>query len=283
MLKLFVPRIWSSVVYHLSVLIDTVFASLVVFVGQGALASIYYANRLIQFPFAIIALSVSRVAIVDLSSYHRQGNMNDFKKLFVFSFQNIVFFITPIVTLFLFLSRPLIEVIFFRGQFSLDSLDKTSFVLFFYSFGLFFFCGIKLLVNAFYSLKDTKTPAKTATISLVANIILSAVLMLSLGIGGVALGTSLSAALNFFLLYRLLVKRIGKIGWQDTGLQIIKIIILSLGLGIISRYLWEIITFNKYLKLSIVLTSAGSLFVLGGYLIGLNQIHSLKKWILKRN
>ncbi len=92
MLKLFIPRIWASIVYHLSVFIDTMFSSLVSIVGQGALASVYYANRLIQLPFALVALSISRVAIVDLSAYHKKGNMDDFKKLFVFSFQNIYFF-----------------------------------------------------------------------------------------------------------------------------------------------------------------------------------------------
>jgi len=84
---LFIPRIWASIVYHLSVFIDTMFSSLVSIVGQGALASVYYANRLIQLPFALVALSISRVAIVDLSAYHKKGNMDDFKKLFVFSFQ----------------------------------------------------------------------------------------------------------------------------------------------------------------------------------------------------
>ncbi|MFO8053092.1 MAG: lipid II flippase MurJ, partial [Candidatus Omnitrophota bacterium] len=48
MFKLFVGRLFSSLIYHLSVLVDTVFSSLTFIVGQGALASIYYANRLIQ-------------------------------------------------------------------------------------------------------------------------------------------------------------------------------------------------------------------------------------------
>ena len=282
MLKLFIPRIWSSIVYHLSVFIDTIFSSLVSIVGQGALASVYYANRLIQFPFALIALSISRVAIVDLSSYHHKGNMDDFKKLFVFSLQNIIFFIIPLVSFFLFASEDIINVIFTRGKFDINSLSMTASVLFFYSFGLFFFCGIKLLVNSFYALKDTTLPAKTATISLVINIILSAILMFPLKIGGVALGSSLAAAFNFGLLYYWLIKRIGKIDFQDTKTQFLKTLLLSVAIGITARTLLDLLLFNKYINMLIVIISLLGIFIIGGYILGIKQINYLKKWVLER-
>ncbi len=282
MLKLFIPRIWSSIIYHLSVFVDTIFSSLVSIVGQGALASVYYANRLIQFPFALIALSISRVAIVDLSSYHRQGNMDDFKKLFVFSFQNIVFFIIPLACIFIFNSQDIIDVIFTRGKFGIDSLKMTASVLFFYSFGLFFFCGIKLLVNSFYALKDTALPAKTAAISLVINVILSAILMFPLKIGGVALGSSLAAAFNFSFLYYYFLRRVGKIDWQDTRLQFLKVLALSIAMGIIARLLLGSLSFNKYLNSSITLVSLLLIFITGGYILGLKQINFLRRWVSER-
>lgn len=282
MFKLFIPRIWSSVVYHLSVFIDTAFSSLGLIVGQGAVASVYYANRLIQFPFALIAISVSRVAIVDLSAYYQQGNMEDFKKLLVFSFQNIFFFIIPLSAVFLFIPQDIIDVVFVRGEFAKSSLTMTSAVLFFYSFGLLFFCGIKLLVNAFYSLKDTAVPAKIATISLLFNVVLSAILMFPLKIGGVALGSSLAAMVNFFFLYYYLEKKIGKINWQDTRVQILKILIVSLVIGILSLFLMRVLNLNKYVRLTIVLIVDSCIFLSGGYLFGFKQIRYLKEWISKK-
>ena len=212
MLRLFLPRVWSSIIYHLNVFLDTVFASFTQITGPGALAGIYYANRLIQFPFALIALAIAPVIIVDFSGYHKTGNIVAFKKLFVFSFQNIIFFIIPISFIFIFMPEGIVDTLFRRGEFSYESMRTTSSILFFYSFGLFFFCAIKLLVTSFYSLKDTITPAKTATFSLLVNGISSAILMFPLKIGGVALGTTLAAIFNFILLYYFLVKKIGKIG-----------------------------------------------------------------------
>ena len=214
MLKLFLPRVWSSVIYHLNVFLDTIFASLIHIAGAGALAGIYYANRLIQFPFALIALAIAPVVIVDFSSYHKEGKLDDFKKLLVFSFQNIIFFVIPISFIFIFIPEGIVDVLFKRGEFNASSLAITSSVLFFYSFGLFFFCAIKLLVTSFYALKDTLTPARTATVSLIVNGISSALLMFPLKIGGVALGTTLAAVVNFLLLYRALSKKIGSINWE---------------------------------------------------------------------
>ncbi len=282
MIKLFPPRILSSIVYQLSVIIDTVFASFTHIVGEGALAALWFANRYIHIPLALFVHAVCRVAIVDLSYYHSQGNFKDFKKLFVFSFQNIIFFIVPISIIYMFLPEGIIDVALTRGDFDLNSLKITSSVLFFYSFGLFFFCGIKLLVNVFYSLKDTVIPAKATAISLAVNVILSALLMFPLKIGGVALGSSLAAMVNFFILYVMLIKKIGKIDWQDTKSQFLKVLFLSLAIGIFSHSLWVSLSFGKYIKALIVTGGSSAIFVVIGYILGLRQIRYLKTWVSRK-
>jgi putative peptidoglycan lipid II flippase len=282
MLKLFLPRVWSSIIYHLNVFLDTILASLTYIVGEGALAAIYYANRLIQFPFALIALSIAPVVIVDFSSYHKEGNLTDFKKLFVFSFQNIIFFIIPISFVFIFLPEGIIDILFRRGEFNVSSLRVTSGVLFFYSFGLFFYCAIKILVTSFYSLKDTVTPAKTATLSLAVNAISSAILMFPLKIGGVALGTTLAAVVNFFLLYRALIKKIGKMDWEDTKAQLVKVIFLSAVMGLSCRFLWNVLLYGKYVKMLIVATLGLFIFIVGGFALRLRHVYYIKEWISKK-
>ncbi|MDD5195022.1 MAG: murein biosynthesis integral membrane protein MurJ [Candidatus Omnitrophica bacterium] len=282
MLKLFLPRIWSSIIYHLNVFLDTILASLTRITGAGALAGIYFANRLIQFPFALIALAIAPVVIVDFSAYHKEGNVEDFKRLLVFSLQNIIFFIVPISFIFIFIPDAIIDILFKRGEFTDISLSITSSIFFFYSLGLFFMCAIKLFVTTFYSLKDTATPAKTATIGLIANGIFSAILMFPLKAGGLALGTTLAAALNFFLLYRAITKRIGKLEWADTKQQLIKIFLLSLMLGLLARFLWLNLHCNKYISGAIIACSCFGLFAGLGFLLGFKQIIYAKQWILKR-
>jgi len=280
--KLFIPRIWSSIIYHLSVFLDTILASLTDIVGKGALAGVYYANRVTQLPFALIALAIAPVVIVDFSIYYKEKNLDDFKKLLVFSFENIMFFIIPITSIFLFIPEAIIDVIFRRGEFDLYSLKITSSIFFFYSFGLFFFCAVKLLVSCFYSLKDTITPAKTATLSLIVNGILSVIFMFPLKAGGLALGTSISAAFNFFLLYFALIKKIGKIYLGGIKIYFLKVIFLSIIIGVISKILWINLYYNKYLKIFIVASVCVLIFTIFSYILGFKQLDYLKECLKKK-
>jgi len=278
MFKRAIPRVWSSIVYQLSVFIDTIFSSLSWIVGAGSMAAIYYANRIIQFPLALIALSISRVAIVDLSRFFNDGNTKDFKKLFVLSFQNIMFFIVPVSIVFIFIPREIIRLLFFRGRFDAYSLMITSSTLFFYSFGLFFFCGIKLLVNAFYALKDTITPAKISTISLLINAILSAILMFPFKVGGIALASSIAAAFNFFLLWRMLTKRIGHIDYNGIYKEMFKLIVIGIILGVTTKIIF-IMFHNTLIQIVAALTVDFMLLLIFGHIMKLRQTEVLVKWL----
>jgi len=283
MLKLFFPRVWSTLVYQLSVFVDTVFSSLSWIVGEGALAAIYYANRIIQFPLALVAISISRVAIVDFSYFYKNKNYADFKKLFLFSFQNILFFIIPFSLILIISGRDILEVLFMRGAFSLYSLNLTSSVLFFYSFGLFFFCGIKLLVNSFYALKDTLTPAKNATIALVINVILSAILIFPLKIAGVALASSLAAAFNFFSLFSRLNQRIKDlISWKDLKGYILKLLLCGFLSALFFKSIFSLGEYNKYIRAFLAVMGGGILFLFLGNLLKIEQINYLRRWIRRR-
>lgn len=282
MFKLFVPRVGASIIYQLNVIIDTIFSSLSRIVGEGALAAIWFANRLVHFPVSLIALSIARVAIVDLAYFHKENDYKSFKDLFVFSFQNLIFFIIPIAVIYIFLSREIIDVMFRRGEFNIDSLAVTSSVLFFYAFGLFFFCAVQLLVVSFYSLKDTATPAKINLIALILNVVFSAILMYPLKIGGVALGSSLSGFLNFFILLHFLKKKIGPIDWKDTKLLLIRVLSLSLAVGIICRFLWEVVSWQRYQKTLFIGAAGLVVFILGGDMLGLKQVKYIRQ-VIKDN
>ncbi len=282
MLRLFVPRIWSSIVYQLNVFVDTIYASFSQITGTGSLAAINYATRLIQLPFALIVLSITPVVVVDFSKYHKDGNSEDFKKLLVFSFQNIIFFVVPVMIMFLFLAQPIIDVLFKRGEFGLSSLKITSSAFFYYSFGIIFMCINRLLVTSFYALKDTRTPAKAATVGLIVNIIFNTTLMFPLKVGGLALATSISSAITFILLYRYLIKKIGKIEWVDTKEQAVKVFLISILIAFVASLLWAHLPCNKYIKSLVIITESLIIFISFGLILNLKQLHYVKRWIFER-
>jgi putative peptidoglycan lipid II flippase len=275
MLRLFAPRVWSSIVYQLSVFLDTIFCTLINVVGQGGVAALYYANRLIQFPFALIALSLSQVVVVDFAVYQKENKMDDFKKLFVFSFQGVLLLVVPISVMFMFLSKEIIDVLYRHGDFSKSDLVPTAGMLFFLSVGLTMFCLSKLMMACYYALKDTRTPAKAATITLLINAAASAIFMFPMKLSGVALGTSIAGVANFWILYHSLVKKVGKFDWQDTFTQLVKILVLSIVMGLAAKLLWHTAPYNRYIKMIFALIESTLIFVVFGRIWNLRYLNYL--------
>ncbi len=224
------PAVFGAAVYQINILVGTMLASLL---PEGSVSYLYYADRLVQFPLGIFAISLS-VAI--LPSLSRQAAAKDFTSLEnTFSFaMRLVFFITiPSTIGLIVLKEPIIALLFGRGEFDLASIHMTANALLYYAVGLCAFSAVRIVVSTFYALQDTKTPVKMATVSIIANILLAIGLMGPMQHGGLALATSLASMINFVLLTRVLKNRIGGIAWKNMVVSAGKSMISSILMGII--------------------------------------------------
>ena len=210
--RLLMPRALGTAVYQLSVLIDTVLASLAWIVGAGGVAALYYSNRLVQLPLAIFGISLATAALPKMSKEVASKDMTALKNTIAFSLRTVFAIMIPAAIGLMILAEPIVRTLFQRGEFNVYSTSITVSALFFYSFGLFAYAGIKILVSTYYSMGDTRTPVRTASISLVVNLILNLILMWPLKVGGLALATSIAATTNFVILYVILRRRIGDFG-----------------------------------------------------------------------
>ena len=147
---------------------------------------------------------------------------------------------------------PLIRILLQRGQFDLYSSQITSWALCFSIIGLASFGAVKILVNAFYALQDTKTPMVVAVLSLVVNTVLNFVLMFPLKVGGIALASSISGIINFLVLLYLLDKRLGGLDYPLLAFSS-KIFLASFLVGIFEYAAWSyLIMPNELLKLILI-------------------------------
>lgn len=238
--RLLIPRIFGTAVYQLNVLVDTILASFAFIVGQGAVAAIYFANRIIQFPLAIFGIALSSAVLPTFSRQVAVQDIEGLKSTLRFALRSIYFLIFPAALGLLVLAEPVIKVLFQRGNFDYYSVQITSAALFFYAMGLVFFSGMKILIAGFYSLQDTRTPVMIASLALLVNLILNVILMFPLKVGGLALASSLSAGLSFCLLYIRLTKRIGIIINKDFFTYFLKVTGASLLMAI-----FILVFFNK--------------------------------------
>jgi len=282
--RLLGPRIFGSAIYQLNIFVDTICASLSFIVGQGAVAAIYFANRIIQFPLAVFGIALASAALPTMSRLAAENDLEKLKNTISFSLRSIFLIMMPSTVGLIVLSELIIRVFFQRGQFSVYSTMITSSALLFYALGLFAFGAIKILTTCFYSLKDTRTPVKIAGLSLIINVVLNVILMFPLQVAGLALASSISALVNFSMLSRILEKRIGRFTKEDLISYLLRVALVSFGMGLVIYLLWNkfLIDLNIILRLITTILSGVGVFVLGCFVLKIEQIKELLAWALKK-
>jgi len=259
--KLLAPRMFGSGVYQLNLVIDTICASLSNIVGPGGISAIFYSNQLIQLPLGVFGFAMATAALPTLSTMAVQNDFAKFKRTVTYSLENIFFIMFPTTVVMVLLSEPIVRILFQRGAFNEYSTTVTSLALTFYSLGLFSFGGMKIITTSFYALKDTKTPVKTAVGILVLNTILNVALMGPMKIGGIALASSISSMVGFFMLFTLLEKRIGVMS-KELVTYVTKILTASSGAAVVILILTKISETWSLPELAKLILIAGA-----GYLV----------------
>jgi putative peptidoglycan lipid II flippase len=280
--KLLLPRTIGSAVYQINIFIDTMLASLACIVGSGGVAALYYANRLIQFPLGIFGIALAQAALPKMSQEFAANDIAGLKDTLCFSLRSVFLVMLPAGFGLAILGKPIIRILFERGEFNHYSTVITQNALFFYAFGLTAYGGIKLLVSAFYSMHDTITPVKTAFVAVVINAALSLALMWPLRLGGLALATTISATFNFLNLYRLLSRKIGDFGTKIIADSFLRIFLASCVMGIILKALTVIFPDPGAIELSLGMAIGMASFIAACYLFEVGEIKYSWAWIIKR-
>ena len=284
--RLLLPRMAGTAVYQLSVLIDTVLASLAWIVGSGGVAALYYANRLVHLPLAVFGISLATAALPKMSKEVASKDIGKLKNTVAFSLKVVFTVMVPAAVGLMILAGPIIKTLFQRGEFTAYSTAITSNALFFYSLGLCAYAGIKILVSAFYSMGDTRTPVRTAACSLVINIVLNLILMYPLKLGGLALATSVAATVNFLILYSILAVKIGDVGTGEIVKSFIKTcvaaVVMALATFFMARmFLYDagLASFVMLMRLAAVIFVSAVIYLVSAYLMGLEGVRKLVKMV----
>lgn len=234
--RLVLPAILGFAVMQINILVDMTMGF---WAGAGANSSLWYGNRLMQFPLGIFAIAMGTAVLPALSHHTARQEMEEAKRTLSFALRTIFLIIFPSTVGLIVLRTPIVKLLFERGEFDALSTARTSFVLLGYTVGLFAYSGQKIVVTGFYSLKDMKTPMQIGVVALLANIILNFILIGPLKEGGLALATSISGILNFFLLLFLFQKRIARFPLGEIIASSLRILGASLLMGIFSSYAFQ--------------------------------------------
>lgn len=275
--KLMLPRLASSSIYQINNFVDSIFGSLAGVVGDGGVAVLYFSYRLIQFPIGIFSNAIAQAILPTFSTQVLEENQDNLKNTLSWGLRIVFFVMLPTSALFMVLAGPIVASLFGGGKFDLNSAQLTSNALFFYSIGLVAYGGTKILQSCFFALKDTVTPAKIAGLALLMNIVLNALLMFPLRIGGLALATSISGIVSFLFLFFILSKRLSGFDERQILKSFLKILLATLCMGAVCFLVNRALNFGWALFCSVMA------YIFFCFIFGVAELRQLLRWLTQKN
>jgi len=283
--KLFMPVALGGAVYQVNVMISTILASLL---APGAVSYLYYADRLVELPLGVFAIALGTAVLPSMSRQAANADIAGLRESVSYSLRVIAFFTIPASIALIVLRVPIIAVLFQRGAFTVVDTNETAYALFWYVVGLWAFSGLKVVSQAFFSLKDTRTPVYVSIGAVIVNLVGGLLLMGPMRQGGLALATSIAAAFNLLVLFVILTRMLG--GTPDGGLltSLIKLTAAAAVMGALLAYartfgVWEsgLTPWNFAVLLGSVIGGL-SVYVVSAYLLRSRELASLVRFVRAR-
>ena len=244
--RLMVPGFIGIGVAQINLLVDTIFANAKV-MPEGSLVSLYVADRVTELVLGGYAIAVATAILPMMSHQASAGDHEGMKKTFLFALRIVSFITIPAAVGLVILREPIVQVLFQHGRFVAESTRLTARALLYYAMGLPAFAAVKLIVPAFYSTQDTRTPVRVAVITMLANVLLNVIFLFyffaKLKNGGPALASALAAYFNVFALFVIFRLRFGRLGTRDIAASLAKIAVCSSAMGVVC---WSALRYSNF-------------------------------------
>ena len=278
---LFLPAAFGAAVYQLNIFVSNILAS---FLPEGSISYLWYASRLLEFPLGVFGMALATAAFPSLSQQSSRQDAARFRRIFEDTLGLITFVTLPAMVGLIVLRVPIVEVLFQRGAFEAWTTQRTADALLYYCIGMWPIAAGRIVVSAFYSVQDTRTPVKLSFIAFVANAILSLLLMGPMLHCGLALANSLAAILNAGMLFYCFRNRMGTwgLGWvRESGVKVLfSSAMMALALLGLQRVLgWdEACPFVwKCVRLALWIAAGGGVYVLACLVSRVKELDTITK------
>lgn len=276
---LLIPAMLGAGITTINVFVGSMLASML---PGGSVTYLFYADRIMELPLGVFAIAIGTAILPSFSRHAAAGNIDELKSSISFALRLMLFLTIPSTFALMALNTPIITVLFQRGAFDAQAAVRTGEALFFYGMGLWAFSVVRVFVQSFYALQDSKWPMRAAMIAFVVNLIFSLALMYPMKHKGLALANSLSAVANVFILSFVLRNKIGKFLDRSFYVSVLRIIMSSLimvaSIMLIDYFLpWNTLVGFKIRLIYLIsaITAGAGAFFISAYLLKSQEIHAI--------
>jgi putative peptidoglycan lipid II flippase len=215
------PAVFAVSAAQISLLINT---SIATRLGEGALSALQNADRLMEFPTALLGVALGTLLLPSLSKANSDGDTTEYSSLLNWGLRLTFLLALPAAVGLAVMAEPLIAGLFNYGHFTAANVARSAAPLTAYAAGLLGIILVKTLAPAFYARQDIRTPVRIAVGVLVATQLMNLLFVPLLGVAGLALSIGMGACLNAGFLYAGLRKRgiyVPHAGWAGFFIRLL--------------------------------------------------------------
>ena len=220
-LRLMGPALLGVSVAHISMLINTQIAS---HLAAGSVSWITYADRLMEFPTAMLGVAMGVVLMPQLALARAAGDADKYSGMLDWGLRLVVLLALPCAVALLLFAKPLVAVLYHYGAMTDRDVQQITYALMGWGVGLVGIVAIKVLAPGYYANQDTKTPVRIAVAVLVVTQLLNLVLVPIFAHAALTLSIGIGAMINATWLLVGLLRRGSykpEPGWGVFFLQVI--------------------------------------------------------------
>ena len=220
-LRLMAPALLGVGVAQLSLMINTQIAS---YLAPGSVTWLFYADRLMEFPTALLGVALGVVLTPQLAAAKAAGDGERYSAMLDWGLRIVVLLAVPSAVALLIFAQPLVATLFHYGALKNSDVQQIAAALAGYGVGLLGLVAIKVLAPGYYASQDIRTPVKIAVVVLLFTQALNVLLVPLLQHAGLALSIGLAALVNALWLLVGLLRRGSyrpQPGWARFALQVV--------------------------------------------------------------
>ena len=203
-LKLMGPALLGVSVAHVSMLINTQIAS---HLAPGSVSWITYADRLMEFPTALLGVAMGVVLMPQLALARAANDAAKYPAMLDWGLRLVLLLALPSALALLVFPKPLVAVLYHYGAMTDFDVQKITYALMGWGVGLIGIVAIKVLAPGYYANQDTRTPVRVAIMVLVITQLLNIALVPVFAHAALTLSIGIGALINAFWLLLGLLKR----------------------------------------------------------------------------
>lgn len=282
---LMLPRIIDLMMARAS--INWLNATLSSRLGEGRLAALDFAFRLMNMPWTLIGTAIGIAVFPTMAALAAQKDVDAQRRAFSGSLRAILTLAIPAAAVLILFGEPIIRILFERGEFTAESTQLVYYALRFYSLALISQSMLEVVVRAFAAQQDTYTPLYISIFTTLVNIGLAIWLARPLDQGGISHGGPALANGLAVLLEASIGMAILSIRWKGADLRHI---LLDLGKALLATGAMALVVFGleKVLPTSdlIQLVVGGGIglliYLVLVYFLGIKEVVNIPLAMLRR-